>query len=244
MIDSFLQHKINERVKSNKKEEIQTIQRRKMKQSNLQSMYIGVSNRKRRSGLDESLGYHYDKYQQILCRTVERVPTSGYNVEDLIGTAKQLYYNSQAERPIRLDDDDSSCGQENSELPRPIGRKAVKNLRRKKNVDQLEAINLFVTEFNNLRKEQKEIAELEMKMVDERERLKFKAKEEQERRKVEARLEQERMRIAAKHEQEKVMFEKDIMLTDPNSIPSEEGRAWVKAQQKIILERLQRGNED
>ncbi|GAB2286078.1 hypothetical protein Dimus_020502, partial [Dionaea muscipula] len=71
------------------------------------------------------------------------------------------------ERPIRLDDDDSPCGQENSELPRPIGRKAAKNLRRKKNVDQLEAINLFVAEFNNLRKEQKEIAELEMKMVDE-----------------------------------------------------------------------------
>lgn len=96
-------------------------------------------------------------------------------------------------------------------------------MHRKKNVDHLEALKLFAEEFSNLRKEQKEIAEQEMNMKNQREQMKIQAK-----------LEQERMRIAAKREKEDMMFEKEIMMADPGSLPTEEGKAWVIAQQKAI----------
>uniref|UniRef100_A0A5B7C6A8 Putative No apical meristem-associated C-terminal domain n=1 Tax=Davidia involucrata TaxID=16924 RepID=A0A5B7C6A8_DAVIN len=111
-------------------------------------------------------------------------------------------------------------------------------MRRKKNID---AVNLFVKEFSNLRKEQKEIAEKEILMAHERERLRIQAKQEQERLRLKAKLKQRRMKIAVKREQEQKRLEKEIMITDPKLIPTEEGKAWIIAQQKAIWARAMQG---
>ncbi|XP_028080785.1 uncharacterized protein LOC114282333 [Camellia sinensis] len=215
-----------------------------------QSDQISSGSMHRRSSIQS----HINKYSGFV-HTIERTSISGYNLEDSVGDAKQLYYSSQdhyfkwhdssnpstlattpssATGSISLDNDDDSLFTEKAhELPRPVGRKTTKNMHRK-NTDQLEAINLFVAEFNILRNEQKEIVRQEVIMENERERLKLQAKQEREQRRAEVKLEQERMRIAAKREQERMRFEKEIMMTDPNLIPTEEGKAWVIAQYKEI----------
>ncbi|KAF7147053.1 hypothetical protein RHSIM_Rhsim03G0079000 [Rhododendron simsii] len=65
-----------------------------------------------------------------------------------------------------LDDEDSPFVKESYELP-PSGREPAENIRRKKNCNELDAIiKSFVTEFRNLRKEQKEITEQEIAMLN------------------------------------------------------------------------------
>ncbi|KAA8542395.1 hypothetical protein F0562_023469 [Nyssa sinensis] len=70
---------------------------------------------------------------------------------------------------INLDDDDSPFHQGSHEFPRPSGRKTAKTIHQKKTTDQLEAINLFVYEFSNLRKEQKELVERKIIINEDRE---------------------------------------------------------------------------
>ncbi|KAI8563109.1 hypothetical protein RHMOL_Rhmol03G0087700 [Rhododendron molle] len=65
-----------------------------------------------------------------------------------------------------LDDENSPFVKESHELPQPCGRKPTENICRKKNVNELDAIKSFITEFRNLRKEQKEIAEQEISMLN------------------------------------------------------------------------------
>lgn len=124
---------------------------------------------------------------------------------------------------VSLDNGNSPLSQGSHELPRPLVRKVAKKIHRKKNLDHSEVLKFFAEEFNNLRKEQKEIAEQEINMAKQREQMKIQGK-----------LELERMRIAAKREKEDMVFEKEIMMADPNSLPTEEGKAWVIAQQKAI----------
>lgn len=124
---------------------------------------------------------------------------------------------------VSLDNGNSPLSQGSHELPRPLVRKVAKKIHRKKNLDHSEVLKFFAEEFYNLRKEQKEIAEQEINMAKQREQMKIQGK-----------LELERMRIAAKREKEDMVFEKEIMMADPNSLPTEEGKAWVIAQQKAI----------
>ncbi|KAH7837656.1 hypothetical protein Vadar_016373 [Vaccinium darrowii] len=70
---------------------------------------------------------------------------------------------------INLDDDISPVGDETPELLRPGGRTITKKAHRNKNV-QSDSANLFIEQFDNLRKDQKEIAEQEISMANERER--------------------------------------------------------------------------
>lgn len=119
---------------------------------------------------------------------------------------------------------------ESHELPQPSGRKPAENIRRTKNVNELDAIKSFITEFRNLRKEQKEIAEQEIAMLNKREELKIQAK-----------LELERMKITFTPDYEQMRLEREIMMTDPNLVPTEEGKAWIIAKQKAILVRTLQG---
>ena len=59
---------------------------------------------------------------------------------------------------------------------------------------------------------------------------------------IAAKLETEKMKIAAKQEQERMRWEKEIMMTDPNSVHVEEGRAWLIQQQRSILARGRQGS--
>ncbi|KAH7858964.1 hypothetical protein Vadar_029879 [Vaccinium darrowii] len=259
-----------------------------------------------------TLQSHINKYSGCV-RKIERSPTSGFNLEDSIGAAKKLYYQSEghnfkwdgcwlilkdtakwsnytqeqqqrkqkttekkkregnyedvdfvanpsnpstpatpssAAGTVSLEDDDvTPIIDEPCELERPMGTKVTKYGRRRKMIaDQVEGLHLFASEFSNMRKENVEIVEREMKFASEREKMKIQAKKEQEERRIEAKLEQERMKIAAKLEQEQLRFkkdqmrlEKDIMMTDINSISTEEGKAWVIAQQKAIIARMKQG---
>lgn len=129
-----------------------------------------------------------------------------------------------------LDDENSPFVKESHELPQPSGRKPAENICRKKNVNELDAIKSFITEFCNLRKEQKEIAEQEIAMLNKREELKIQAK-----------LELERMKITVTPDYEQMRLEREIMMTDPNLVPTEEGKAWIIAKQKAILVRTLQG---
>lgn len=40
---------------------------------------------------------------------------------------------------------------------------------------------------------------------------------------------------------EQMRLEKEIMMTDPNLVPTEEGKAWIIAKQKAILARTSQG---
>lgn len=130
-----------------------------------------------------------------------------------------------------LNDENSPFVKESHELPQPSGRKPAENIRGNKNCNELDAmIKSFVTEFRNLRKEQKEIAEQEIAMLNKREELKIQAK-----------LELERMKITVKSDYEQMRWEREIMMTDPNLVPTEEGKAWIIAKQKAILVRTLQG---
>ncbi|KAF7140081.1 hypothetical protein RHSIM_Rhsim06G0077400 [Rhododendron simsii] len=96
--------------------------------------------------------------------------------------------------------------------------------------DQSEGVNFIFSKFSNMRKEQKELVQQEIFMAAEREQMKIQAK-----------LEQERMKIATKREQDQINFEREIMLKDPSKVTTEEGRAWVIAQQKAIWASVNRG---
>ncbi|XP_012854143.1 PREDICTED: uncharacterized protein LOC105973658 [Erythranthe guttata] len=111
-------------------------------------------------------------------------------------------------------------------LPRHHGRKTAKNARRKKNLD---SIDLFVEEFSNMRKEQSSRFE--------EEGIRRNAIEQQ---KLQAKIETKRMEIAAKQEHQQKQREQEIMLMDPQSAPTEEGKAWIIEQQIEILSRIRK----
>lgn len=49
------------------------------------------------------------------------------------------------------------------------------------------------------------------------------------------------MKITVKPDYEQMRWEREIMMTDPNLVPTEEGKAWIIAKQKAILVRTLQG---
>ncbi|KAI8528686.1 hypothetical protein RHMOL_Rhmol12G0166900 [Rhododendron molle] len=77
--------------------------------------------------------------------------------------------------PISLDDNLSPLNDGPTDLLRPTGRKETKNPRRMKKGDQSEGVNFILSEFSNMRKEQKELVQQEISVAAERERMKIQA---------------------------------------------------------------------
>ena len=44
---------------------------------------------------------------------------------------------------------------------------------------------------------------------------------------IAAKLKTKKMKIVAKQEQERMKLGREIMMIDPNSVPTEEGRDWI-----------------
>lgn len=100
--------------------------------------------------------------------------------------------------------------------------------------------DLFAGEFSNKRKEASSrfVEEVIKKNAIKQQKLQFKM--EWKKMKLQSQKEIEQMRIEAKREQEQRQFEKDMMMEDPNSALSDEGKIWIIEQQRKILNRAQK----
>lgn len=181
----------------------------------------------------------YRGKQELKKQKIANTNVEAFNVDldQTIDSSTPVTTRSSKAGSGSLDDENPPFVKESHELPRLAGQKPAKKIRPIMNVDQLDAIKLFVAEFSNLRKEQKEIAEQEIMMLNRREELKIQAKQELERLRAKAKLEQEQMMP----DYEQMRLEKEIMMTDPNLVPTEEGKAWIIAKQKAILARTLQG---
>lgn len=138
-------------------------------------------------------------------KTVEKKKQVNLNIdgtEDCYIPSTPVTASGSVTEPVSLSDDTPHLSDGPQTLMRPHGQKAKKNERKKRNADQLEGLQVIVSELSNMRKEQKEIAEQEIIFAKER----------------------EQMKIQAKLERERERSDKEIMMTDPNSLPTKEGK--------------------
>ncbi|KAL7094264.1 hypothetical protein ACP275_11G092200 [Erythranthe tilingii] len=134
---------------------------------------------------------------------------------------------------ISLDDEDGVSNNASTGLPRPPGNKCAKSAKKKKKINSMD---LFAEEFSNMRKEASSRFQEEGNRKHAIEQQKLQAKMEARNLQLQAQKETEQMRIAAMKEQEQKRFEKEIMMMDPNSAPTEEGKIWIIEQQAWIME--------
>ncbi|KAA8542570.1 hypothetical protein F0562_023722 [Nyssa sinensis] len=130
---------------------------------------------------DSAKWFHYTKEQEEKKQKIKQRKRGGFIVEvDGIGDSSNpstpATIPSSATGSINLDDDDSPFNQGSHELPQSLGRNMAKTMCRKKTIDHLEVVNLFVQEFSDLRKEQNELAKREIIINEDREWLKIQAK--------------------------------------------------------------------
>ncbi|XP_059636073.1 uncharacterized protein LOC132278289 [Cornus florida] len=162
--------------------------------------------------------------------TIEMNRPSDFSSDDMMIAAKDLFHSqtggefkletttdgASTEESPPIGENDSS-GVEEYQLQRPAGRKAAKQRRTKINSAN-ELRTSFVSKFNNIttcfKSRQEKMKNAQMT----REVRKMKKEKEF--------LEKQRLE------------EKEFMLTDPNSAPTEAGKAWIIARQNEILASL------